>query len=48
LFVAERQAEQIKLFKNGMTIEAKHVKKRDLANYISSNLIKRERKVSIT
>ncbi|XP_011494043.1 PREDICTED: poly(A) polymerase type 3-like isoform X2 [Ceratosolen solmsi marchali] len=42
----ERQAEQIKLFKNGMTIEAKHVKKRDLANYISHTLIKRERKTS--
>ncbi|XP_023247933.1 poly(A) polymerase gamma-like, partial [Copidosoma floridanum] len=37
---------QIKVFKHGMTIEARHVKKKDLANYISSSLIKRERKTS--
>ncbi|XP_008208561.1 poly(A) polymerase type 3 [Nasonia vitripennis] len=42
----ERQAEQIKLFKNGMTIEAKHVKRKDLSNYIAANQIKRERKTS--
>lgn len=29
-----------------MTIEAKHVKRKDLSNYIAANQIKRERKVS--
>nr|XP_033325207.1 poly(A) polymerase type 3 isoform X1 [Megalopta genalis]XP_033325209.1 poly(A) polymerase type 3 isoform X1 [Megalopta genalis]XP_033325210.1 poly(A) polymerase type 3 isoform X1 [Megalopta genalis] len=42
----QRQAEQLKMLKEGMWIEAKHVKKKDLHNYVATNLIKRERKVS--
>ncbi|XP_011158513.2 poly(A) polymerase type 3 [Solenopsis invicta] len=42
----ERQAEQINMFKEGMWIEAKHVKRKDLNTYVSPSLLKRERKVS--
>ncbi|XP_011314445.1 poly(A) polymerase type 3 [Fopius arisanus] len=42
----ERQAEQISMLKDGMWIEAKHVKRKDLHNYLSPKLLKRERKVS--
>ncbi|XP_076279083.1 poly(A) polymerase hiiragi isoform X2 [Lasioglossum baleicum] len=42
----QRQAEQLKMLKEGMWIEAKHVKKKDLHNYVAPSLIKRERKVS--
>ncbi|XP_020709602.2 poly(A) polymerase type 3 [Athalia rosae] len=43
----ERQADQISMLKEGMVIEAKHVKRKELHNYISPSLIKRERKVSV-
>ncbi|XP_015430095.1 PREDICTED: poly(A) polymerase type 3 isoform X1 [Dufourea novaeangliae] len=42
----QRQAEQLSMLKEGMWIEAKHVKKKDLHNYVLPSLIKRERKVS--
>ncbi|XP_018401536.1 PREDICTED: poly(A) polymerase type 3 [Cyphomyrmex costatus] len=42
----ERQAEQINMFKEGMWIEAKHVKRKDLHTYVSPSLLKKERKVS--
>ncbi|XP_063990863.1 poly(A) polymerase type 3 isoform X2 [Diachasmimorpha longicaudata] len=42
----ERQAEQISMLKEGMWIEAKHVKRKDLHLYVSPKLLKRERKVS--
>ncbi|XP_058790220.1 poly(A) polymerase type 3 [Phymastichus coffea] len=43
----ERHAEQINIFRNGMAIEVKHVKRRDLSNYVASSyLVKRERKTS--
>lgn len=41
----ERQAEQINMFKEGMWIEAKHVKRKDLHTYVSPSLLKKERKV---
>lgn len=43
-----RQAEQLSMLKEGMWIEVKHVKKRDLHTYVSPSLLKRERKVSGT
>ncbi|KMQ97766.1 poly polymerase gamma [Lasius niger] len=42
----ERQAEQINMLKEGMWIEAKHVKRKDLHTYVSPSLLKKERKVS--
>ncbi|XP_015594598.1 poly(A) polymerase type 3 isoform X2 [Cephus cinctus] len=42
----ERQAEQISMLKDGMRIEAKHVKRKQLHTYVSPSLLKRERKVS--
>ncbi|KAL6254456.1 hypothetical protein P5V15_014506 [Pogonomyrmex californicus] len=42
----ERQAEQINMFKEGMWIEAKHVKRKDLHTYVSPSLLKKERKAS--
>uniref|UniRef100_A0A1B6CNZ7 Poly(A) polymerase n=1 Tax=Clastoptera arizonana TaxID=38151 RepID=A0A1B6CNZ7_9HEMI len=41
-----RQATQTKMVKEGMKIEARHVKRKQLAQYLPANLIKRERKVS--
>lgn len=43
----ERQADQLTMLKEGMWIEAKHVKRKDLSNYVSPKLLKRERKVRI-
>lgn len=43
--IVERQAEQINMLKDGMWIEAKHVKRKDLHTYVSASLLKRERKV---
>lgn len=45
IFAVERQAEQINMLKEGMWIEAKHVKRRDLHTYVSPSLLKKERKV---
>lgn len=42
-FLAKRQAEQIRLLKKGMTLEARYIKKRELKNFISPSLIKRNR-----
>ncbi|XP_011350326.1 poly(A) polymerase type 3 isoform X2 [Ooceraea biroi] len=42
----ERQAEQINMLKEGMWIEAKHVKRKDLHTYVSPSLLKKEKKVS--
>ncbi|XP_046433766.1 poly(A) polymerase type 3 [Neodiprion fabricii] len=42
----ERQAEQIHMLKEGMWIEAKPVKRKELHTYISPSLVKRERKAS--
>ncbi|XP_015594596.1 poly(A) polymerase type 3 isoform X1 [Cephus cinctus] len=41
----ERQAEQISMLKDGMRIEAKHVKRKQLHTYVSPSLLKRERKL---
>lgn len=48
LFVesVERSAEQIGVFKEGMWIEPKHVKRKDLNQFLSPKLLKRERKSS--
>lgn len=35
------------MLKAGMWIEAKHVKRKDLHNYVTPKLLKRERKVSL-
>lgn len=43
--IVERQAEQINMFKEGMWIEAKHVKRKDLHTYVAPSLLKKERKV---
>ncbi|XP_074098722.1 poly(A) polymerase hiiragi isoform X3 [Cotesia typhae] len=40
----EKQAEQLNMLKAGMFIEAKHVKRKELHHYVSSKLLKRERK----
>lgn len=45
IIAVERQAEQINMLKEGMWIEAKHVKRKDLHTYVSSSLLKKERKV---
>lgn len=45
IFAVERQAEQINMLKEGMWIEVKHVKRRDLHTYVSPSLLKKERKV---
>ncbi|XP_057319290.1 poly(A) polymerase type 3 isoform X2 [Microplitis mediator] len=42
----EKQAEQLTMLKAGMWIEAKHVKRKDLHNYVTPKLLKRERKIS--
>ncbi|XP_034172431.1 poly(A) polymerase hiiragi isoform X3 [Osmia lignaria lignaria] len=42
----QRQAEQLSVLKEGMWIEAKHVKRKDLHTYVSPSLLRRERKVS--
>ncbi|CAL7945963.1 unnamed protein product [Xylocopa violacea] len=42
----QRQAEQLNMLKDGMWIEAKHVKRKDLHTYVSPSLLRRERKVS--
>ncbi|XP_046401214.1 poly(A) polymerase type 3 isoform X2 [Ischnura elegans] len=41
-----RQAIQIKMLKDGMKIEARHVKKKQLSQYLSPSILKRERKTS--
>lgn len=41
-----RQANNIKMFKEGMKIEARHVKRKQLHQYLSPSLLKRERKTS--
>lgn len=38
----------IKLLKDGMKIETRHVRRKQLTQYIDSNLLKRERKLSET
>lgn len=43
-----RQAMNIKMFKDGMKIEARHVKRKQLHQYLSPSLLKRERKNSVT
>ncbi|XP_011498242.1 PREDICTED: poly(A) polymerase type 3-like isoform X2 [Ceratosolen solmsi marchali] len=43
----KRQAEQIRLLKEDMTLEARYIKKRELKNFISPSLIKRKRKIVI-
>lgn len=43
-----RQAMNIKMFKEGMKIEARHVKRKQLHQYLSPSLLKRERKNSVT
>lgn len=42
-----RQAINIKMLKEGMKIEARHVKRKQLNQYLSPSLLKRERKNSI-
>lgn len=41
-----RQAEKTKMFKLGMKLEARHVRRRELPMYLSPSTIKRERKIS--
>lgn len=41
-----RQAEKTKMFKLGMKLEARHVRRRELPLYLSPSTIKRERKIS--
>ncbi|XP_075212061.1 poly(A) polymerase hiiragi isoform X2 [Lycorma delicatula] len=41
-----RQALQIKMLKEGMKIEARHVRRKQLSSYLPAHLLKRERKVS--
>ncbi|XP_034230502.1 poly(A) polymerase type 3 isoform X2 [Thrips palmi] len=41
-----RQAMQIKMMKDGMKIEARYVKRKQLQSYVPPNLLKRERKTS--
>ncbi|XP_039279263.1 poly(A) polymerase type 3 [Nilaparvata lugens] len=41
-----RQAIQIKMLKDGMKIEARHVRRKQLSAYVPSHLFRRERKVS--
>lgn len=42
-----RQAINIKMFKEGMKIEARHVKRKQLNQYLSPSILKRERKNSV-
>lgn len=42
-----RQAVMIKMLKEGMKIEARHVKRKQLHQYLEPSLIKRERKNSV-
>ncbi|XP_034936162.1 poly(A) polymerase type 3 isoform X2 [Chelonus insularis] len=42
----ELQAEQLNMLKDGMWVEAKHVKRKDLGKYVSPKLLKHERKIS--
>lgn len=42
-----RQAAQIKMIKEGMKIEARHVRRKQLSAYLPPHLLKRERKVSV-
>lgn len=35
------------MLKEGMWIEAKHVKRKDLHTYVSSSLVKKEKKVRV-
>ncbi|CAL7945962.1 unnamed protein product [Xylocopa violacea] len=44
----QRQAEQLNMLKDGMWIEAKHVKRKDLHTYVSPSLLRRERKVRVS
>lgn len=41
-----KHAVHIKLLKDGMKIEARHVRRKQLTQYLDSNLLKRERKIS--
>uniref|UniRef100_A0A2M4A7N3 polynucleotide adenylyltransferase n=1 Tax=Anopheles triannulatus TaxID=58253 RepID=A0A2M4A7N3_9DIPT len=41
-----KHAVHIKLLKDGMKIEARHVRRKQLASYLDANLLKRERKIS--
>uniref|UniRef100_A0A182PCV2 Poly(A) polymerase n=1 Tax=Anopheles epiroticus TaxID=199890 RepID=A0A182PCV2_9DIPT len=41
-----KHAVHIKLLKDGMKIEARHVRRKQLAQYLDPNLLKRERKIS--
>lgn len=43
-----RQAAIIKMLKDDMKIEARHVKKKQLHTYLSPNILKRERKSAVT
>ncbi|KAK0170126.1 hypothetical protein PV328_010726 [Microctonus aethiopoides] len=42
----EKKAEESNMWKEGMWIEVKHVKRKDLSNYLAPRLLKRERKIS--
>lgn len=44
-FVVYRQASNINMLKDGMTIEATHVKKKQLHHYLSPELVQRKKKV---
>lgn len=43
-----RHGVNIKMLKEGMKVEAKHVKRRHLSRYLSPSLLKRERKTTVT
>ncbi|KAF5296046.1 hypothetical protein FQA39_LY12668 [Lamprigera yunnana] len=43
-----RHAMNIKMLKEGMKLEARHVRRRELHQYLAPSFLKRERKVSIT
>jgi poly(A) polymerase len=43
-----RQAVQIKMLKDGMKIEARHVKRKQLHTYLSPSLLKRDKKNNVT
>ncbi|XP_071450395.1 poly(A) polymerase type 3 [Hetaerina americana] len=43
-----RQAIQIKMLKDGMKIEARHVKRKQLSQYLSPSILKRERKTNVS
>lgn len=44
-FVVYRQASNINMLKDGMTIEATHVKKKQLHHYLPPELVQRKKKV---